>query len=79
MTSDAQIALTGSAEYEKKRVENQTQINLLQDLQKYMQNEGYEVLPSNIGLQDVNLAAAINLPSSTKYALYPATRTSISL
>ena len=60
LTSDAQIALTGSAEYEKKRVENQTQINLLQDLQKYMQNEGYEVLPSNIGLQDVNLSAAIN-------------------
>ena len=60
LTSDAQIALTGSAEYEKKRVENQTQINLLQDLQKYMQNEAYEVLPSNIGLQDVNLAAAIN-------------------
>ena len=60
LTSDAQIALTGSAEYEKKRVENQTQINLLQDLQKYMQNEGYEVLPSNIGLQDVHLAAAIN-------------------
>ena len=60
LTSDAQIALTGSAEYEKKRVENQTQINLLQDLQKYMRNEGYEVLPSNIGLQDVNLAAAIN-------------------
>ena len=60
LTSDPQIALTGSAEYEKKRVENQTQINLLQDLQKYMQNEGYEVLPSNIGLQDVNLAAAIN-------------------
>ena len=60
LTSDAQIALTGSAEYEKKRVENQTQINVLQDLQKYMQNEGYEVLPSNIGLQDLNLAAAIN-------------------
>jgi len=60
LASDAQIALTGSAEYEKKRVENQTQINLLQDLRKYMQNEGYEVLPSNIGLQDVNLAAAIN-------------------
>lgn len=60
LTSDAQIALTGSAEYEKKRVENQTQINLLQDLQKYMRNEGYEVLPSNIGLQDVNLAAAVN-------------------
>ena len=60
LTSEAQIALAGNAEYEKKRVENQTQINLLQDLQKYMQNEGYEVLPSNIGLQDLNLAAAIN-------------------
>ena len=34
--------------------------DLTSDLQKYMQNEGYEVLPSNIGLQDLNLAAAIN-------------------
>lgn len=29
LTSEAQIALTGNAEYEKKRVENQTQINLV--------------------------------------------------
>ena len=28
LSSEAQIALTGNAEYEKKRVENQTQINL---------------------------------------------------
>ena len=34
--SAAQIALTGNAEYEKKRVENQTQINLVMDLQRYM-------------------------------------------
>lgn len=32
LTSEAQIALTGNAEYEKKRVENQTQINLVMDL-----------------------------------------------
>ena len=37
---------------EKKRVENQTQINLVMDLQRYMQGNEYEVLPSNIGLQD---------------------------
>ena len=29
LSSEAQIALTGNAEYEKKRVENQTQINLV--------------------------------------------------
>ena len=32
LSSEAQIALTGNAEYEKKRVENQTQINLIVDL-----------------------------------------------
>ena len=36
LTSEAQIALTGNAEYEKKRVENQTQINLVEDLRRYM-------------------------------------------
>ena len=36
LSSEAQIALTGNAEYEKKRVENQTQINLVMDLQRYM-------------------------------------------
>ena len=60
LTSDAQIALTGSAEYEKKRVENQTQINLVMDLQRYMQGNEYEVLPSNIGLQDAASAGAID-------------------
>ena len=60
LTSEAQIALTGNAEYEKKRVENQTQINLIIDLQRYMEGNDYEVLPSNIGLQDVALAGAID-------------------
>lgn len=60
LTSEAQIALTGNAEYEKKRVENQTQINLVMDLQRYMKGNEYEVLPSNIGLQDAASAGAID-------------------
>ncbi|MEY8687644.1 GumC family protein [Bacteroides sp. AN502(2024)] len=60
LSSEAQIALTGNAEYEKKRVENQTQINLVMDLQRYMKGSEYEILPSNIGLQDAALAGAID-------------------
>lgn len=60
LSSEAQIALTGNAEYEKKRVENQTQINLVKDLQRYMKGNEYEVLPSNIGLQDAASAGAID-------------------
>ena len=60
LSSEAQIALTGNAEYEKKRVENQTQINMVMDLQRYMKGNEYEVLPSNIGLQDAASAGAID-------------------
>lgn len=60
LSSEAQIALTGNAEYEKKRVENQTQINLIVDLQKYLQGNEYEVLPANVGLQDGGLVGAIS-------------------
>lgn len=60
LSSEAQIALTGNAEYEKKRVENQTQINLIMDLRKYLQGNENEVLPTNIGLQDVALASSID-------------------
>lgn len=60
LTSEAQIALAGNAEYEKKRVENQTQINLVMDLQRYLQGTEYEVLPSNVGLQDAGVAGAID-------------------
>ena len=59
-----QIAATkqqiATAEREKKRVENQTQINLVMDLQRYMKGNEYEVLPSNIGLQDAASAGAID-------------------
>ena len=60
LTSEAQIALTGNVEYEKKRVENQTQINLVMDLKKYLQGSEYEVLPANVGLQDAGVAGAID-------------------
>ena len=59
LTSEAQIALAGNAEYEKKSVENRTQISLVNDLRKYMQGNEYEVLPSNVGLQDAALIGAI--------------------
>lgn len=59
LTSEAQIALAGNAEYEKKRVENRTQISLITDLRKYLNGNEYEVLPSNVGLQDVALIATI--------------------
>ena len=59
LTSEAQIALTGNAEYEKKRVENRTQISLIEDLRKYIRGIEYEVLPGNIGLQDPGLVATI--------------------
>ena len=59
LTREAQIALTGNAEYEKKRVENRTQISLLEDLRKYIRGNEYEVLPSNVGLQDAALVATI--------------------
>ena len=52
LTSEAQIALTGNAEYEKKRVENQMQINLVNDLRTYLTGNEYDVLPSNVGLQN---------------------------
>ena len=52
--------MTGNAEYEKNRVENQTQINLVMDLQRYMIGNEYDVLRSIVGLKDDALAGAID-------------------
>lgn len=59
LSSEAQIALQGNAEYEKKRVENQMQINLVLDLKKYLLGEDFQILPSNVGLQDAGASGAI--------------------
>ena len=60
--SDAQLAVEGNAEYERKCVENGTQINLIRDLTKYINNPSneYEVLPANIGLSDNGLTTQID-------------------
>lgn len=62
ISSDAQIALTSNTEYEKKQVENETQINMVQNLYKYVKASTnlHEVLPTNIGLQDKTLSVQID-------------------
>ena len=62
LTSNAQIALQEKNRYEQQLTENATQLNLVQDLQNYLQDSKNtnEVIPSNIGLQDANLKSVIN-------------------
>ena len=62
LTSDAQIALQEKSRYDNQLAENATQLNLVQDLQNYLQdaNNINEVIPSNIGLEDNNLKSVIN-------------------
>lgn len=62
ISSDAELALEGNAEYEKKRVANGTQINLIHDLVTYINDSSneFEVLPGNIGLSDGGLSIQID-------------------
>ena len=62
ISSDAQLAVSGNAEYERKRVENGTQINLVRDLAKSINNPSNEneVLPSNIGISDAGLTTQLD-------------------
>ena len=62
LTSDAQLALTESSKYEQQRIENATQISLVQFLQNYINDpkNDNEVIPANVGLQDNNLTNVIN-------------------
>lgn len=61
LSSDAQQALIGNAEYEKKRVENGTQISLVSGLMSYIDSSsrGFEVLPNNVGIADQILTGQI--------------------
>lgn len=61
LTSDAQLALQENSKYEQLRIENATQIRLVQYLRNYINNPANieEVLPANVGLQDMNLASLI--------------------
>ena len=61
LTSDAQIALQENSRYEQQLTQNATQLNLVQDLQNYINNpkNANEVIPANVGLEDQSLNAII--------------------
>lgn len=61
LSSDAQLALQESSKYEQLRVENATQIQLVEFLKAYIYQEenANEVLPANVGLKDQNLSTII--------------------
>lgn len=62
LSSNAQLYLQKGAEYEQKRVECETQLNLVLSLKSYLEDEANRgnVIPSNIGLNDVGLMEQIN-------------------
>lgn len=61
LSSDAQLALQESSKYEQLRVENATQIQLVEFLKAYINQDenANEVLPANVGLKDQNLSTVI--------------------
>lgn len=61
LSSDAQLALQESSKYEQLRVENATQIQLVEFLKAYINEKenANEVLPANVGLKDQNLSTII--------------------
>lgn len=62
LSSDARLAVTEKSEYEKRSVENGTQLNLIRYLSNYLEqpeNAG-KVLPVNVGLNDASLSELIN-------------------
>lgn len=62
ISADAQLLLQESAKYEQLRIENQTQIRLVEFLRDYIQNPANdnEVIPANVGLQEGKLTTAID-------------------
>lgn len=62
ISADAELLLQESAKYEQLRIENQTQIRLVEFLRDYIQDPAHanEVIPANVGLQEGKLTAAID-------------------
>lgn len=62
ISADAELLLQESAKYEQLRIENQTQIRLVEFLRDYIQNPANadEVIPANVGLQEGKLTTAID-------------------
>ena len=61
LSTDAQLALQETSEYDKKRADNASQLRLVNFLCEYIKNPDnkYEVIPSDIGVADADLAAVI--------------------
>lgn len=66
ISADAQLLLQESAKYEQLRIENQTQIRLVEFLRDYIQNptNANEVIPANVGLKEEKLTTAIDAYNS---------------
>lgn len=62
LSADAKLLLEESAKYEQLRVENQTQIRLVEFLRDYIQDPTHadEVIPANVGLKEEKLTTAID-------------------
>lgn len=62
ISADAQLLLQESAKYEQLRIENQTQIRLVEFLRDYIQDPANadEVIPANVGLKEEKLTTAID-------------------
>lgn len=62
LSADAKLLLEESAKYEQLRVENETQIRLVEFLRDYIQNpaNANEVIPANVGLKEEKLTTAID-------------------
>lgn len=62
ISADAELLLQESAKYEQLRIENQTQIRLVEFLRDYIQDPAHadEVIPANVGLQEGKLTTAID-------------------
>lgn len=62
LSADTKLLLQESAKYEQFRVENQTQIRLVEFLRDYIQDPAHanEVIPANVGLKEEKLTTAID-------------------
>lgn len=61
LTNDATTALSSTTEYQKKQVELETQLNLINALVNYVNNpaNALQVIPANLGLENANLNTLI--------------------
>ena len=61
LVSDAKLALEENSQYNRQRVQNETQITLVSSLKDYISNPANrnEMIPSNVGLEDKGLSMAI--------------------